>query len=121
MSFISASLCVKQDGLADSSLIRNWDIDVSSNKEHKANIRPSGKGWAPESGDKKLTVSIFVGDALVYGASVQLLQAKGVAKYDVFLLGSDNGNLQRFKVRNKHITKLHKMTACTVFCCLYSI
>ncbi|CAE1174531.1 unnamed protein product [Acanthosepion pharaonis] len=93
----TASLCVKQDGLADSSLIRNWDIDVSSNEEHKADIRPSRKGWAPEAGDKKTSVSFFVADALIYGANMRLLTSKCIGKYDVLLSGSHEGNVQRFK------------------------
>ena len=97
MSF-AASLCVKQDGLADSSLIRNWDIDVSSNEEHKTDIRPGSKGWTPEAGDRKTTVSLFVGDALIYGANMRLQKSKCVGKYDVFLSGKDQGNVQRIKV-----------------------
>ena len=91
-------MCVKQDGLADSSLIRNWDIDVSSNEEHKTDIRPGAKGWTPEAGDKKTTVSLFVGDALIYGANIRLKMAKCVGKYDVFLSGGAQGHAQRFKV-----------------------
>ena len=94
-------MCVKQDGLADSSLIRNWDIDVSSNEEHKTDIRPSSKGWTPEAGDRKTTVSLFVGDALIYGANMKLLTSKCVGKYDVFLSGGQERNVQRFKVTYK--------------------
>ena len=43
MLFITASLYMKHDCLADSSLIRNWDIQVSANEEHKANIQPGSK------------------------------------------------------------------------------
>ena len=96
--FISASWCIKQDGLADSSLIRNWDIKVSSNKENKADIRPGSKGWTPEASDKKSTVSLFVGDALMYGANMRLQMSKCVGKYDVLLSGGEQGNAQRFKV-----------------------
>ena len=98
MTFVSASLCIKQDGLADSSLIRNWDIDVSSNEENKADIRPGAKGWTPEAGDKKTTVSLFVGDAFIYGANMRLLISKCVGKYDVLLSGNVERNVQRFKV-----------------------
>ena len=91
-------MCVKQDGLADSSLIRNWDIDVSSNEEHKADIRPGAKGWTPEAGDRKTTVSLFVGDALIYGANMRLKMTKCVGKYDMFLSGGEQGYIQNFKV-----------------------
>ena len=96
-------MCVKQDGLADSSLIRNWDIDVSSNEEHKADIRPGARGWTPEAGDKKTTVNFFVGDALIYGANMRLLTSKCVGKYDVVLSGGEQGNVQRFKVSFEEI------------------
>ena len=89
---------MKQDGLADSSLIRNWDIKVSSNEEHKADIRPGSKGWTPETEDEKTTVGLFVGDALIYGANVRLQKSKCVGKYDVFLSGGEQRNIQRFKV-----------------------
>ena len=98
MSFVTASSCVKQDGLADSSLIRNWDIDVSSNEENKADIRPGAKGWIPETGDRKSTVSLFVGDAFIYGANMRLKMAKCVEKYDVFLSANGEEAVQRFKV-----------------------
>ena len=92
-----------QDGMSDSSLIRNWDIDVSSNEEHKADIRPGSKGWTPDTADRKNTVSLFVGDALIYGAKLRLQLAKGVGKYDVFLVGSQERNMQRFKVSYQEI------------------
>ena len=91
-------MCIKQDGLADSSLIRNWDINVSSNEENKADIRPGARGWTPEAGDKKTTVNLFVGDAFIYGANMRLLTNKCVGKYDVILSGGQQGNVQRFKV-----------------------
>ena len=99
--FFSASLCVKQDGLADSSLIRNWDIDASSNEEHKADIRPGAKGWTPETGDRKSTVSFFVDDALIYGANMRLQKSKCVGKFDVLLSGGEQGSVQRFKVSHQ--------------------
>ena len=101
---------MKQDGLADSSLIRNWDIDVSSNEEHKADIRPGSKGWTPEAGDRKTTVSLFVGDALIYGANMRLQKSKCVGKYDVFLSGNQENNIERFKVIYKEIIN------CFCFC-----
>ncbi len=67
-------------------------------EEHKADIRPGAKGWTPETGDKKTTVSLFVGDALIYGANMRLLTSKCVGKYDVFLSRSAPGHAQRFKV-----------------------
>ena len=91
------------DGLADSSLIRNWDIKVSSNEENKADIRPGSKGWTPEAEDKKTTVSLFVSDALIYGANVRLLTSKCVGEYDVFLSGGEQGNVQRLKVNFRKI------------------
>ena len=118
-SFFSflASLCVKQDGLADSSLIRNWDIKVSSNEEHKTDIRPGAKGWTPEAGDKKTTVDLFVGDALIYGANMRLLTSKCVGKYDVLLSGGEQGNVQKLKVsyvKMFHYTALliHQLLLC---------
>ena len=85
------------DGLADSSLIRNWDIDVSSNEEQKTNIRPGAIGWSPAVGDRKNTVTMYVGDALRYGALLRLPKSKCVGKYDVFLSGEDE-EVKRFKV-----------------------
>lgn len=87
------------DGVADSSFIRNWDIDVSSNEEHKTNIRPGSKGWTPAAGDHKNTVTMYVGDALRYGAILHLPKAKCVAKYDI-MLGGGNDEGKRFKVKS---------------------
>ena len=88
---------MKQDGLADSSLIRNWDIKVSSNEEHKTNMRPGASGWTPETGDNKKIVSLYVGDALIYGASVKLPKSQCVKTYDVVLSGME-GDVESFKV-----------------------
>ena len=85
------------DGLADSSLIRNWDIDVSSNEEQKTNIRPNANGWSPAADDRKNTMTMYVGDALKYGGLLRLPKAKCVGKYEVFLNGN-NGEAKRFKV-----------------------
>ena len=90
-------MCVSVDGLGDSSLIRNWDIDVSSNEEQKADIRPGTRGWSPAAGDKKNTMTIYVGDALRYGGQLRLPKAKCVGKYDVALIGKD-GEVKRFNV-----------------------
>ena len=73
------------DGLADASLIRNWDITVSSNEEHKTAIRPGAAGWKPAPEDNKRMLTIFVGDALIYGASIRLVRSKYVEKFDVIL------------------------------------
>lgn len=79
------------DGLADTAFVRNSDIQVSSNEEDKNAIRPAGKGWTPAPGDTKRSITIFVGDALVYGASIRLVRAKYVEKFDILLL--DNGKV----------------------------
>lgn len=60
-------------------------------------MRPDAKGWTPEAADKKNTVTLFVGDALIYGASIRLQKAKCVEKYDAFLIGIE-GNIQKLKV-----------------------
>uniref|UniRef100_A0A0L8GSU4 Uncharacterized protein n=1 Tax=Octopus bimaculoides TaxID=37653 RepID=A0A0L8GSU4_OCTBM len=89
------SWCVMNDGLADASLIRSWDIKTSSNQEHVNSIRPGGKGWKPDLSDTKRTVTIFVGDALRYGATIRLSHAKYVEKFDVIL--SDGQNTKRLQ------------------------
>lgn len=78
-------------------MIRNWDIKVSSNEEQKLNIRPGAIGWTPDAGDEKNTMTMYVGDALRYGAMLHLPKAKCVGKYDVILSGK-NGEVKRFKV-----------------------
>ena len=70
---------------------------MSSNEEHKADMRPGAGGWTPDVGDKKNTAILFVADALIYGASIHLQTAKCVEKYDIILEGIE-GNAQRLKV-----------------------
>lgn len=58
---------------------------MSSNEEHKSAIRPGAAGWKPAPGDAKRMLTIFVGDAFMYGASIRLVRSKYVQKFDVIL------------------------------------